>query len=272
MHDTRLLPSVLLAGCGKMGTAMLEGWLSQGLRPSVILDRHDQTLPHPHRHIRQTEELPADFIPDVIVMAVKPQTSDSLLHQLTRRFAGVPVLSLMAGRTLESLSQHSFAHTGHPPAIIRAMPNTPCALGVGMTGLYAGPHVTEQQKHDCEKLAGAVGKTIWVEQESQMDIVTAVSGSGPAYIFLLAELLEKAGTDQGLPPHTARELARQTIYGAGCLLSHSTLDAAELRTRVTSPGGTTAAALNVFMAPDAWPDTVTKAIQAAVSRSEELAS
>ena len=105
-----------------------------------------------------------------------------------------------------------------------------------------------------------------------MDIVTAVSGSGPAYVFLLAELLEKAGTDQGLPPHTARELARQTIYGAGCLLSHSTLDAAELRTRVTSPGGTTAAALNVFMAPDAWPDTVTKAIQAAVSRSEELAS
>lgn len=273
MVATTSLPSVLLVGCGKMGSAMLEGWMAHGLKASVVLDRHDHTLPAPHRLAATLDDVPADFQPDVIILAIKPQKADTVLEALAQRFPNATLLSVMAGRTVESLTaRYTHANPQARPVIIRAMPNTPCAIGAGMSGLYAPPHATDTQKAQCDALLHAVGDTVWVEQEDQMDSVTALSGSGPAYLFLLAELLEKAGVEQGLPAETARTLARKTIYGAGALLNQSPLDAEELRHRVTSPGGTTAEALKIFMAPDAWPTTVPQAVAAAARRAKELST
>ncbi|KXV77822.1 pyrroline-5-carboxylate reductase [Acetobacter malorum] len=270
---TSPLPSVLLVGCGQMGGSMLEGWLAHGLKPSVVLDRHDRTLAAPHKLAATLEDIPADFQPDVIILAIKPQKADPALEALAQRFPNATLLSVMAGRTVESLTERY--KQGNPqaqPVMIRAMPNTPCAIGAGMSGLYAPPHATDTQKAQCDALLQAVGDTVWVEREELIDSVTAISGSGPAYIFLLAELLEKAGVEQGLPAETARTLARKTIYGAGALLNQSPADAEELRRRVTSPGGTTAEALKVFMAPDAWPAIVPRAVAAAARRAKELST
>ena len=271
--QTSPLPSILLVGCGQMGGAMLEGWLAHGLKPSVILDRHDRTLPAPHILAHTLDDVPATFQPDVVILAVKPQKADPVLEALAQRFPNAVVLSVMAGRTVENLTQR-YKH-GNPqanPVVIRAMPNTPCAIGAGMSGLYAPPHATNAQKAQCDALLKAVGDTVWVEHEELIDALTAISGSGPAYLFLLAELLEKAGTELGLPVETARTLARKTIYGAGALLNQSPADAEELRRRVTSPGGTTAEALKVFMAPDAWPAAVQRATAAAARRAKELST
>lgn len=274
MTSRSQLPSVLLVGCGKMGSAMFEGWLKHGLKPSVVLERHQSiTLPAPHKQAETVADIATDFTPDVIILAVKPQMADDVLPELAQRFPSATLLSVMAGRTIDSLARH-YQQTSSKvtPTIIRAMPNTPCAIGAGVTGLYAPPHATDTQKNECDSLLRSVGETVWVESEELINAVTAVSGSGPAYAFLLAELMEKAGIAEGLAPETARKLARRTVYGAGALLNDSDLDSAELRTRVTSPGGTTAAALNVLMAPDAWPTAVPKAIAAAVKRAEELST
>ncbi|MFT9257337.1 MAG: pyrroline-5-carboxylate reductase [Acetobacter sp.] len=262
------LPSILLVGSGKMGGAMLEGWLAQGLAPSVIVDRHRDTLPAPHRIVRAIEDVPADFTPDVIVLAVKPQKADPALHSLAARFPAATLLSVMAGRSIASLKAVYGAGTG--VVIVRAMPNTPSLLGAGMSGLYAPPEATPEHKRHCESLLRAVGETVWVDAEGLIDSVTGISGSGPAYVFLLTELLTKAGVEQGLPEDTARILARETIYGAGRMLHTLPTDAAELRRNVTSPGGTTAAALAVLMADDAWPATTSAAVAAAVTRAKEL--
>lgn len=267
------LPSVLLAGCGQMGGAMLEGWLAHGLKPSVVLDRHSRTVPAPHTVVSTLDEIPAPFQPDVIVLAVKPQKADPMLDALAVLYPQATLLSVMAGRTVESLTQrYTQANPKANPVLIRAMPNTPCAIGAGMSGLYAPPQATDTQKAHCAALLAAVGETVWVEREELIDSVTAISGSGPAYVFLLAELLEKAGVEQGLPAETARTLARKTLYGAGALLNQSPADAEELRRRVTSPGGTTAEALKVFMAADAWPAIVPRAVAAAARRARELSS
>ena len=266
------LPSILLAGCGKMGSAMVQGWLAGGLAPSVVLDRHLSDLPAPHRVVRAVADIPAGFVPDVIVLAVKPQKADGVLAELAARYPQATVLSVMAGRTVASL-EAAFAAgaTATQPTIIRAMPNTPSLLGAGMCGLYAPPTATAEQKQHCDSLMRAVGETVWVERESLIDAVTGVSGSGPAYVFLLAELLEKAGQAQGLPAPVARTLAREVIYGAGRMLHELPTDAEELRRNVTSPGGTTAAALAVLMQPEAWPRITTDAVAAAVNRAGELA-
>ncbi|GAN67566.1 pyrroline-5-carboxylate reductase [Acetobacter orleanensis] len=271
--QTTPLPSVLLVGCGQMGSSMLEGWLAHGLKPSVVLDRHDRALPAPHKLAATLDAVPAEFQPDIIILAVKPQKADEVLGALAQRFPNATLLTVMAGRTVASLTAcYTHSNPKAQPVIIRAMPNTPCAIGAGMSGLYAPPNATEEQKAQCDALLRAVGDTVWVAQEEQMDSVTALSGSGPAYIFLLAELLEKAGVEQGLPAETARTLARKTIYGAGALLNQSPVDAEELRRRVTSPGGTTAEALKIFMAPDAWPATVPQAVAAAARRAKELST
>jgi pyrroline-5-carboxylate reductase len=152
------------------------------------------------------------------------------------------------------------------------MPNTPAAIGQGITVACAGPGVTEAQRALCDDLLGAVGQVAWVDDEDLMDPVTAVSGSGPAYVFLLAELLERAGITAGLPAELARRLARQTVSGAGALLAASDEDAAALRRAVTSPRGTTEQALAVLMADDAWPASLTKAVAAASARAKELAT
>lgn len=267
------LPSILLVGCGKMGGAMLEGWLKAGLAPSVIIDRHLADLPAPHTVVQSIQDVPASFTPDVIIVAVKPQKANPVLAELAQRFGQATLLSVMAGRTIASL--HDTCVQANPqanPVIIRSMPNTPCALGAGMSGLYAPPNATAEQKSHCNALLCAVGETVWVAEEGLIDSVAAISGSGPAYVFLMAELLEKAGVEQGLPADVARKLARGTLYGAGCMLHTLPTDAQELRRNVTSPGGTTAEALKVMMAPQAWPATTSAAIAAAVHRARELAS
>jgi pyrroline-5-carboxylate reductase len=155
--------------------------------------------------------------------------------------------------------------------VVRAMPNTPAAIRQGVTVACAGSGVSQDQRGLCERLLAAVGDVAWVEDEALLDAVTAVSGSGPAYVFLLAELMERAAVEQGLPPDLARLLARRTVAGSGALLAASAEDAAALRRAVTSPKGTTERALDVLMAEDAWPAVVSRAIAAATARSRELA-
>ncbi|CAP54868.1 pyrroline-5-carboxylate reductase [Gluconacetobacter diazotrophicus] len=266
------IPPLLLVGCGQMGSAMLAGWLADGLAPSVILDRHRADGPAPHRIVRQAADLPDDFTPALIVLATKPQKAAAVIPDIARFARRAPVLSVMAGKTVGGLAA-SLADAGAPGAVvIRAMPNTPAAIGQGMTVCYAPPAATEAERALCGRVLSAVGDTAWVEHEEQMDAVTAVSGSGPAYVFLLAELMEQAAVAQGLPPDLARRIARRTVSGAGALMEQSGVDAAELRRRVTSPGGTTQQALAVLMEPEAWPAAMDAAIRAATLRAHELAS
>ena len=268
------LPSILLIGCGKMGGAMLEGWLAEGLAPSVVVDRHRDTLPAPHRLVRDVADLPADFRPALIVLAMKPQKVAAAIAAVAPLATHAPVLSVLAGRTVGGLTDALRAHMppGAHPVVIRSMPNTPAAVGEGMTVSYAPPCASAAQRALCDRVLSAVGQTAWVTHEDDINVVTAISGSGPAYVFLLAELLEQAGIEGGLPPALARQIARQTVSGAGVLTQRSGIDADELRRNVTSPGGTTQQALSVLMAPDAWPATLHAAVRAATERARELAS
>lgn len=210
---TELLPPLLLVGCGKMGGAMLDGWLKEGLAPSFIVDRHRDSVPPPHQLVRSLDAIPASFRPGMIVLATKPQKVDAVLPALAPFAAHAPVLSVLAGRTVESLSAalNACLPAGSgAPAVIRAMPNTPSAIGQGMTVCYAPPPATAADRRLCARLMSAVGEVAWIDHEDQMDMVTAISGSGPAYVFLLAELLEQVGIDHGLPaPLRARSRARQ---------------------------------------------------------------
>ena len=257
------LPPVLLVGGGKMGGAMLAGWRSLGLQPSVVVDPAPaaQALAGPSvQVVPDLSAVPGGFKPSAVVLAVKPQQADAVLPEVAR-FGGAVVLSIMAGRTVAGL----------PPPCVRAMPNTPAAIGQGITAAFAGPGVDGAQRTLCGALLSSVGEVVWLEDEGLLDAVTAVSGGGPAYVFLLAELLERAGLEQGLPPAIARQLARRTVSGSGALLGASTEDAATLRVNVTSPGGTTERALAVLMADGAWPALLPHAIAAATARSRELA-
>jgi pyrroline-5-carboxylate reductase len=205
--------------------------------------------------------------PAVLLMAVKPQMMDAVFPPLGK-LAGprTLVLSIAAGRKIEGFERH----LAQGVAVVRAMPNTPAAIGRGMTVCVANAHVTAEQRALCDELLGAVGEVAWVDDEAQIDAVTAVSGSGPAYVFLLAECLAEAGVAAGLSEPLAKELARATISGAGELLRQSDLEAAVLRQNVTSPGGTTAAALGVLMGPDGLRELMTRAVAAAAKRSREL--
>jgi pyrroline-5-carboxylate reductase len=264
------IPPILLVGCGRMGSSMLAGWREEGLAPSVAVDPAptaasfagaDMTV------VADSADIPAGFIPAAVVLAVKPQNAAGTLPAYAR-FAGSSVfLSIMAGRTIGGIS----ALLGPSAAIVRAMPNTPAAVRQGITVGCPGPGVSAAQRALCDRLLRAIGTVAWVEDEALLDPVTAVSGSGPAYVFLLAELMEQAAIEQGIPPDLARLLARQTVAGSGTLLAASPDDAASLRKAVTSPGGTTAEALSVLMNPDAWPTAVSQAIAAATRRSRELA-
>ncbi len=263
-----MIPPILLVGFGKMGGAMLAGWRERGLAPSVAIDPAAPPSPGPELSIyTDAAAIPADFAPAAVVLAVKPQNAAETLP-LYRRYAGSAVmLSIMAGRTIAGMR----ALLGEQAAIVRAMPNTPAAVRQGVTVGCAGPGVTPAQRQLCDDLLSAIGKVAWVDDEGLIDPVTAVSGSGPAYVFLLAELMEAAAIEQGIPPDLARLLARQTVSGSGALLAASPEDSATLRRNVTSPKGTTEQALGVLMAPEAWPAAVSKAIAAATARSRELA-
>jgi pyrroline-5-carboxylate reductase len=262
--------SVLLIGCGKMGGAMLAGWMEREAGEVVVVTPRPTSVPEAGRGVTVVPDaagVPARFRPDVIVLATKPQQADAALVEcrpFLRR--GVVVMSIMAGRTVAQIA----AGLGAAAPVVRAMPNTPAALRQSFTCCHAGPGVTEAQRGLADALLRTVGEVAWVEDEGLMDVVTAVSGGGPAYVFLLAELLERAAIDQGLPPGLARRMTRSTVAGAGAQLGSGGDDAAQLRINVTSPKGTTEQALAVLMAPGGWPDLMQDAIAAATHRSRQL--
>lgn len=258
---------LVLLGCGKMGSAMLEGWLKQGVPPGSIWVLE----PHPSDWLTSTgvhlnAGLPA--APAIVLLAVKPQMMGAALPQVAALGNGATVfLSIAAGTTIASFESTFGAQT----PIIRAMPNTPAAVGRGITAITGNAHASEADLALAEALLSAVGQVVRLEGEHQMDAVTAVSGSGPAYVFHLIEALAQAGEAQGLPPELAMQLARATVCGAGELAHQAAEPAAQLRVNVTSPGGTTAAALAVLMDPDTGlPPLMARAVKAAADRGREL--
>ncbi|MFN3077828.1 MAG: pyrroline-5-carboxylate reductase [Alphaproteobacteria bacterium] len=266
---------VLLVGCGKMGGALLAGWVDLGMGADkivVVETDPDQRQTVRTRHgvsaFASASDLPESFHPDVVVLAVKPQAMADVVPGY-RRFAGGEsvFLSIAAGKPIGWFAERLAAHT----PIVRAMPNTPAAIRRGMTVACADPQVSPLQRQRCDALLTAVGEVAWVEEESLMDAVTAVSGSGPAYVFLLVEALTRAGTTAGLSAGLAGRLARATVVGSGALLGEAVaMEPATLRQNVTSPGGTTAAALAVLMAPDGLEVLMTRTVEAAARRSREL--
>ena len=262
--------ALVLVGAGKMGGSMLAGWLARKLPPKkvVVLE------PQPSKEIKALARRGVRINPKgnigkvaAMVIAVKPQTApDALPHLAPLIGAKTVVVSIMAGRTLGFL-ERSLPNA----AIVRAMPNTPAAIGRGITVAVGNRRVAAPARKLAHALLAAAGSVEWADDEALMDAVTAVSGSGPAYVFLLAEAMAKAGVAAGLPAALAEKLARETIAGSGELLHRSPLPAATLRQNVTSPGGTTAAALDVLMGNDGLDPLMTRAVAAATRRGRDLA-
>lgn len=267
--------NILLVGCGKMGGAMLRGWLSRGVSSGNVrvVEPFEEAAEALRSELSVTvlsdaSQIDAGFSPDIVVFAVKPQGMDDIVPAYAGFVAADTVfLSIAAGRTISYFENH----LGGNAAVVRTMPNTPAAVGRGITAACPNAHVTDGQRVACQSLLEAVGEVVWVEDEALIDPVTAVSGSGPAYVFLLIECLSRAGEAQGLPPETAARLARATVAGSGELARQSDEPASVLRENVTSPGGTTAAALDVLMAEDGLQPLLDRAIEAATRRSRELA-
>ena len=263
--------TLVLVGAGKMGSALLEGWLRLGLAPNHVAVIEPSPSPDisalAKRGLTLNPDLRALRDPAVVVLAVKPQIAAEAIAPLRAIVgAGTLVISIMAGQTLRFLA------TALEPAgaLVRAMPNTPAAIGRGIT-VAVPVRASGAQRQLAEALLSATGAVEWVDDEALMDAVTAVSGSGPAYVFLLAEALAQAAVAAGLPVPLAQKLARETVSGSGELLHRSPLDAAALRENVTSPGGTTAAALEVLMAQNGLKSLMEKAVAAATARSRQLA-
>ncbi|HKM70294.1 MAG TPA: pyrroline-5-carboxylate reductase [Stellaceae bacterium] len=265
--------SLVLVGCGKMGSAMLRGWLAGNaasrflvIEPEgVSLGLGSASLVEWHT---AADTLPGELVPDAVVFAVKPQVVDAVLPLYQRWVRPETVfVSIVAGKTLAGLSRHLGA-----AALVRTMPNTPAAIGRAITVACANRLVTQQKRRLCDRLLAAIGEAAWVEDEALLDAVTAVSGSGPAYVFLLIEVLARAGEAEGLPPDLALRLARSTVAGSAELARVSEDSPATLRDNVTSPGGTTQAALDVLMAPNGLEPLIARAVAAAAARSRALAS
>lgn len=263
--------TLVLVGAGKMGGAMLDGWLARGLSAKKVV----VVEPQPAREIKALARRglrlnPKGKIADAtaIVVAVKPQIAPQAVPPIAA-YTGKKtlVLSIMAGRTIAFLQKRLPAKT----AIVRAMPNTPAAIGRGITTAVGNGKVSSGQRKLAGDLLAAIGKVEWVKSEGLMDAVTALSGSGPAYVFLLAEAMTKAGIAAGLPAKLAETLARETVAGSGELMRLSPLEAATLRQNVTSPGGTTAAALEILMGTGGLEPLMIKAVAAAARRGRELA-
>jgi pyrroline-5-carboxylate reductase len=270
----RLAGPLLLVGAGKMGGALLEGWLRQGLDPAAVFVQ-DPSPPPAVQGLAARHRIAAGAAPDlpappaVIVLAVKPDLIPKLLPEIEPLIGERSVLlSIAAGRTLAGLAQPL------PPgvAIVRAMPNTAASVGRSITIACANAAVTRDQALACTMLLEAVGEIVWIDDEALLDAVTAVSGSGPAYVFLLAECLAEAGRSAGLDARLAARLARATVEGAGELLRRSDLSPQKLREKVTSPKGTTTAALEVLMGKGGVQELLTRAVAAAAKRSRELSS
>lgn len=266
----RSIGPVMLVGAGKMGLALARGWLDAGLSPSnlVLVD------PAPGA---AAKELAEDFglqlydeasglLPNVLVLAVKPQIIDAVMQDLQPSIGPQTlVVSIAAGIDIARLTRA--LGTGK---IVRTMPNTPAQLGKGITGAVAAGEVNADDRSAADALLAAAGQVVWFEAEGDLDAVTAVSGSGPAYVFNLVEALAAAGEQQGLKSDVAMRLARQTVIGSAALLEADPAPAATLRANVTSPNGTTAAALAVLMGDDGLKPLMERAVAAARRRSQEL--
>jgi len=267
----RFEASLLLAGAGKMGGALLRAWLDRGYDPRKL----DVIEPHPSPELIELAQAKGFALrapsrpPGILVLAIKPQTLDEAAASLAS-FASpnTLVVSILAGKTIANIS----AKLPQARAIVRAMPNLPAAVGRGITALAANAAATPGQRAAAEALLAAAGGVEWLASEELIDAVAAVSGSGPAYVFYLAEALASAGSSVGLPASIAARLARATVEGAGELLFQSREKSpAELRENVTSRGGTTAAALEVLMAQDGLKPLIERAVKAAKQCAEALA-
>jgi pyrroline-5-carboxylate reductase len=258
---------LVLLGCGRMGSALLAGWLARGLpSASVHVLEPQPSAWLTEQGVAVNGPLPA--APAVALLAVKPQMMGAALPALQTMGNGTTLfVSIAAGTTIATLQ----AVLGAATPVVRTMPNTPAMVGRGITALVAGPGVTVPQMALATSLMAAVGDTVVLEDEALIDAVTAVSGSGPAYVFHLIEAMAAAGVAEGLPPDTAMRLARATVCGAGELAFRSDASAEQLRINVTSPGGTTAAALRHLMDPaTGLPPLMARAVKAAADRGREL--
>jgi len=258
---------IVLLGCGKMGSALLAGWLSGGVPPGSV----HVVDPHPSDWLKTQGvhlNAPLPAAPALLLVAVKPQTMAEALPDVAALGGGETLVISVAAGTPIARFEEVF---GKNTPIIRAMPNTPAAIGQGITAIVGNAHVDAQGMDLAETLLSAVGQVVRLTDEAQMDAVTAVSGSGPAYVFHLIETLAAAGAAQGLPPTLAMQLAKATVAGAGALAEGVDATPDQLRVNVTSPGGTTAAALNVLMdAETGFPGLLDRAVAAAADRSRAL--
>ena len=270
---SNLPSSLVLVGAGKMGGAMLEGWLSVGLAPEALT----VVEPQPSeaiaalcsaRGVRLNPQGAKPAAPAVAVLAIKPQMLEAASPRIAELVGSDTLLvSILAGRTIADLH----GRLPRARAIVRAMPNLPASIGRGATGAFANAATSAEQRATAQALLESVGTVEWVDDEGLIDAVTALSGSGPAYVFHMVECLARAGAAAGLPGDLAERLARATVAGSGALLAESPLSASTLRENVTSPGGTTAAALEVLMAADGLDPLMEKAVAAAKRRAQELA-
>ena len=258
--------TILMVGCGRMGGAILRGLEAKGARREVwIVDTALPSYPGA-RTVASLKELPPLDAPTVL-LAVKPQVIGALLPDLAPLARGQTLfLSVIAGLTITGMS----TALGAGARIIRAIPNTPAAVQHGISAAVAGPGVGEAEQRRADAILGAVGEVVWLEDEGLIDVVTALSGSGPAYFFRFAEALSQAGRALGLPPEIAERLARRTLEGSGVLAASTERTLAELRTEVTSPAGTTAAGLARLDAEDRLARLVEECVRAAEARSREL--
>jgi pyrroline-5-carboxylate reductase len=276
MSDQRIiLPGpLLLVGCGKMGGALLRGWLARGVpgKDVFVVDPAPRDLDDVQARgvtiVTAIDQLPAGLQPGIVLLAIKPQFMDEALPAY-RRFAkaGTVFLSIAAGKTVAYLK----GKLGPDAAIVRSMPNTPAAVGRGMSVILRDSSIPATTLDLCGQLLSAVGKVGWIEEEDQINAVTAVSGGGPAYVFLLIECLAEAARAAGLPADLAMQLARETVVGSGELAHQSSETATQLRQAVMSPKGTTIEALAILMAADGLQPLLTKAIAAATRRGREIA-
>ncbi len=266
--------TLVLLGAGKMGGAMLQGWLSAGIDPAqiVVLDPYPSAeLSHVlgQHGIRLNPPTASLVDVSVIVVAVKPQSLDDVLSAMKSVGQGQPlVISIVAGKTIATFAKYF----GPTTAIIRTIPNTPAAIGRGVTAMAANAHVSADQMQLADVLLASIGEVVTLENETQIDAATAVSGSGPAYVFYMTECLAAAGQAAGLAPDIAMKLARATVAGSGELMRQTGTDAEQLRKNVTSPNGTTHAALQVLMASDGLKPLMQRAVAAAEARARELGS
>ncbi|CAA2137076.1 pyrroline-5-carboxylate reductase [Methylobacterium bullatum] len=268
--SSALPASLTLVGAGKMGGAMLAGWLAGGLDAARTCVVDPQASPEmvrlceSHGIALNPSDVPTN---DALILAIKPQGLESAAGLLDGLIAPhTLVVSILAGKTIADLSRR----LPSARAIVRAMPNLPASIGRGVTGAVANADVSPDQRDQADALLKGVGAVEWLDDEALIDALTALSGSGPAYVFLLAEAMAEAGVAAGLPADMAARLARATVAGAGALLSASPYEAGQLRRDVTSPGGTTAAALAVLMRDGGVPDLMREAVAAAAVRAGEL--